>query len=499
MTLDRAFATRTHIPLLFLSTFDCPADSKQMQFYARKLPSDIGRWSSTLPFHVTQGALSANTLTNREIGEQFQADYILTGDLQLLDEGIRASVVISQARGGRQLWARTYQLDGADTSMLIDKLAGNIAIAIALSFHQFEAERLKDVPEDQLDAWGLTTLSMRLSMRTGQEAREWLRIGRLAVKRDEDCAEAHANLANGILAILLASFDCDISDEDLKREALHHCDRAMILDEDSVYNLYRGSRVHRILGNQILALQLAERVNELTQGRSVSTLYQALIANGKSQQVVDHARPHTKEITNLAKGPAILTKGSAILATAQVIVGMNSEAEAELRGCISRSPSAYLLWMRLANVLALQGKNDEAREALAEAIRIGPADWGLEAFLRRLRITWRGNPDILHPKTSGLRSLEEGQAPLDRLWDPAHDGASAPTNQLAKLSSRQKSVLKIALTGKLNKVIADELNIAEGTVKAHLSAVFKILGVKNRTEAVYLLSQRHAAPDFKRP
>jgi predicted Zn-dependent protease len=153
---------------------------------------------------------------------------------------------------------------------------------------------------------------------------------------------------------------------------------------------------------------LAERVNELTQGRSVSTLYQALIANGKSQQVVDHARAHTKEIiVNLAKGAAILTKGSAILATAQVIVGMYSEAEAELRGCISRSPSAYLLWMRLANVLALQGKSDEAREALAEAIRIGPTDWGLEAFLRRLRITWGDNPDILRPLTSGLRSLEE--------------------------------------------------------------------------------------------
>ena len=64
--------------------------------------------------------------------------------------------------------------------------------------------------------------------------------------------------------------------------------------------------MHRILGNRILALQLAERVDEMTQGRSVSTLYQALIANGKSQQVVDHARAHTKEITNLAKGAAIL-------------------------------------------------------------------------------------------------------------------------------------------------------------------------------------------------
>ena len=79
--------------------------------------------------------------------------------------------------------------------------------------------------------------------------------------------------------------------------------------------------------------------------------------------------------------------------------------------------------MRLANVLALQGKSDEARAALAEAIRIGPSDWGLGAFLRRVRINWGDNPDVLRPLTSGLRSLEEGQAPLDRLGDQDHDGA----------------------------------------------------------------------------
>ena len=498
MTSGSAIATRTRIPVLFLSTFECPSDDKRAQFYTRKLSSDIGRWSSVLSYQTSQSAFPANTLRNPEIGAQFHPDYLLTGDLQLLDEGIRASVVMSEAREGLHMWAQTYQFDGDETSILIDKLAGNIAAAIAFSFAKIERERLKDVPEDQLDAWGLVARCMGLSMRTNQEAREWLRIGRLAVQRDENYAEAHANLADGIRAILLASFDCDISDEDLKREALHHCDRALILDEDKIFNLNRGSRVHLVLGNRMLALQLAKRVNELTQGRSVAALYQALIANGKSKQVIDHARDHVENIADFYKDALIFTKGTSNLATAQVIVGKYSEAEAGLRGCVSRSPSAYLLWMRLANVLALQGKSDEAREALAEAIRIGPTDWGLEAFLRRLRITWRDNPDILHPKTSGLRSLEEGQAPLDRLWDQAHDGSSAPTNHLAKLSSRQQSVLKIALTGKLNKVIADELNIAEGTVKAHLSAVFKILGVKNRTEAVYLLSQRQAAPDFKR-
>jgi TolB-like protein len=171
MDSDGVIARKTHIPLLFLSTFDCPSDNKQAQFYARKLSSDIGRWSSALSYQTSQSALPANTLRNPEIGEQFQADYILTGDLQLLDEGIRASVVMSEAREGLHMWAHTYQLDGDETSILIDKLAGNIAAAIAFSFAKIERERLKDVPEDQLDAWGLVGRSMGLSMRTNQEAR----------------------------------------------------------------------------------------------------------------------------------------------------------------------------------------------------------------------------------------------------------------------------------------------------------------------------------------
>ena len=53
------------------------------------------------------------------------------------------------------------------------------------------------------------------------------------------------------------------------------------------------------------------------------------------------------------------------------------------------------------------------------------------------------------------------------------------------LSERQVDVLRKAVQGKANKVIARELGISEGTVKAHLSAAFRALGVRNRTEAVY--------------
>jgi DNA-binding NarL/FixJ family response regulator len=46
-------------------------------------------------------------------------------------------------------------------------------------------------------------------------------------------------------------------------------------------------------------------------------------------------------------------------------------------------------------------------------------------------------------------------------------------------------VLRCVIRGKPNKVIARELDISEGTVKLHLSAVLRVLGARNRTEAVY--------------
>ena len=64
------------------------------------------------------------------------------------------------------------------------------------------------------------------------------------------------------------------------------------------------------------------------------------------------------------------------------------------------------------------------------------------------------------------------------------------------LSDRQFEVLLKAVRGYSNKAIARALQLSESTVKAHLSASFRVLGVSNRTEAVYAAAQlgiRHSA------
>lgn len=57
------------------------------------------------------------------------------------------------------------------------------------------------------------------------------------------------------------------------------------------------------------------------------------------------------------------------------------------------------------------------------------------------------------------------------------------------LTPRQTEVLALLAVGRSNKAIARELGTTAGTVKVHVTAILKTLGVRNRTEAV-MIAQR---------
>jgi DNA-binding NarL/FixJ family response regulator len=58
------------------------------------------------------------------------------------------------------------------------------------------------------------------------------------------------------------------------------------------------------------------------------------------------------------------------------------------------------------------------------------------------------------------------------------------------LTQRQRDVLELLARGLPNKLIARELGLSEGTVKVHLLTIFRVLGVRNRTEAVVEAQKR---------
>jgi DNA-binding NarL/FixJ family response regulator len=113
------------------------------------------------------------------------------------------------------------------------------------------------------------------------------------------------------------------------------------------------------------------------------------------------------------------------------------------------------------------------------------------------------------PATPALAGVSAGLA----AQDPARGGPPAPASAAASLvepitepitqiqalqphqqhllenlSPRQQDIMRLVHRGWTNKMIARELGVAEGTVKVHLSVIFRALGVHNRSTAIAVIN-----------
>jgi DNA-binding NarL/FixJ family response regulator len=96
------------------------------------------------------------------------------------------------------------------------------------------------------------------------------------------------------------------------------------------------------------------------------------------------------------------------------------------------------------------------------------------------------------PKSTSLDAMREGLSAVrdGDSWFP--EGEPQPDVDLARIASltpAQRRILAAIRQGLLNKQIAYELTISEATVKAHITAILRKLGVNSRTQAVLLAAK----------
>lgn len=97
-------------------------------------------------------------------------------------------------------------------------------------------------------------------------------------------------------------------------------------------------------------------------------------------------------------------------------------------------------------------------------------------------------------KSASMSQLSEALNQVIRdgeYWPESFDLSSSddPVSVIAGMTPQQKRVLSMIADGKLNKQIAFSLNIQETTIKQHVSAILKKLGVYNRTQAGIIYQQ----------
>jgi DNA-binding NarL/FixJ family response regulator len=126
-------------------------------------------------------------------------------------------------------------------------------------------------------------------------------------------------------------------------------------------------------------------------------------------------------------------------------------------------------------ILALTGYDYD--EYIFNLLEIGAAGYLLkningDELIGAIRAVYKGEP-VLHPTV--MRKL------MDRCKTVSPQQTETPINIL---SERELEVLKLAVSGKSNKDIAEDLNISLRTVEAHIRAIFNKIGVGSRSEAI---------------
>jgi two-component system nitrate/nitrite response regulator NarL len=102
-------------------------------------------------------------------------------------------------------------------------------------------------------------------------------------------------------------------------------------------------------------------------------------------------------------------------------------------------------------------------------------------------LPWISGVAESHDAEASENSAGDPRASEDKIVDESIDGQDG---FIPQLSTREKCILRCLAKGDANKVIARKVGIPEVTVKVHVRAILRKIGVRNRTQAAIWAMKR---------
>lgn len=163
---------------------------------------------------------------------------------------------------------------------------------------------------------------------------------------------------------------------------------------------------------------------------------------------------------------------------------------AEARAALAGAPvDLLLLDLKLSDSEGMAGLSAIRAEHPAVPVAVVSASEEPVVVRRALALGASG----FIPKSAGLPQMVEAIAAIlaGESWAPETPQGEGDDllSRIASLTPSQLRILEGLKAGRLNKQIAFDLGVSEATIKAHLTSVFRKLGVHNRTQAVILAKQ----------
>jgi adenylate cyclase len=310
----------------------------------------------------------------RTIGAKLGAGYVVEGSARRTGDQLRVVAQLMDANSGAHLWSRSYDRRVEDVFAVQADLTAQIVASLVSYVRQSESAAVASRPTKNPRAYDLVLRARNRYQHgpsDGQALVEAQALYRRALELDPDYASAHAYL--GLAHIKASMVTGTATSRDLE-EGLAEARQAIRLAPDLALGYQVLSYGLAVSGDFRASIRAGERAVELNPSDpdSLMALAKAQVRFGVYAQAVTNAE-RARRLHPMAPEYYAYVHGQALYAADR-----SAEADEILTECLLRAPQEpNCLKIRVA-VLVRLGRLDEAREVMAQLVRV-ERDFSLSA------------------------------------------------------------------------------------------------------------------------
>ncbi|MGH6979834.1 MAG: adenylate/guanylate cyclase domain-containing protein [Stellaceae bacterium] len=361
-----------HLSIVVLPFVNLSGNPEQEYFadgITDNLTIDLSRIRNSFVIaHNTAYTYRGKTIDARKVGAELGVRYVLEGAVQRDGNRVRVAVQLVDASNNAELWADRFEEDIAGLFKLQDAVVARLANS--LGYELVKAEAAKGAHSTNPDAIdltmrGLAALSQPPTQEGNLQARSWLEQ---ALRLDPNAADALAG--NAMTYVFEYAFAWGEAGAEYDAKILGQADRAIALAPNNV-RAYAAKSFYLYISHRP-----TESLGAANAGLAIDPNYAALYAARRGAELslgrYAEAKADMEQAMRLSPRDPEIGTWHMYMGDAELGPGNYDAAIAEYRKAIDAGYRTFIPYADMAAALALAGRVDEAKAALAEARRLNP-------------------------------------------------------------------------------------------------------------------------------
>src|SRR3984957_5912795 len=363
-----------HLSMVVLPFANLSGDPNQDYFadgITENLTTDLSRIRKSFVI-APRTALTyrGKSVDAKEVGKELAVGYVVEGSVQRDQNRVRVNAQLIDAASGAHLWAERFEEDVADLFKLQDQVVARLGNTLGFELVRAEANKsARSANPDAIDltmrGWAVLWQGIQQQSMTEKQAIYYAArpLFERALAIDTNYPDALAGDAMTYMVDYLYGWSPAGTDYDEK--VVGQADRAIALAPDDVRGYYPKSVYLRMSNRANEAVQVAS--DGLAVNPNSNQLYGARSAAEVSLGRFEQAKSDAQESIRLSPRDPQVGLRYITLGDAEVGLGHLDAAIEEYQKAVDVGYHNRVV--NLAGVYALQGKMDEAKSVLAEALR----------------------------------------------------------------------------------------------------------------------------------